>query len=347
MNTNALKMIAAIAVAACFPGSALAVDTVILRGGAMHFRVSLGMSEQEMADTVGAPDILKSAGACYQYRIFDVSIMLDEERRVKEIYAGRNFSGAIIRDDGSGVSFAAGAIESGDEDQEPLELIFATFGEPLKRVRQAYAPSTDITGAVTGETESSSSAAVGAARDLPLEYRGDRVLYELYNTDGVLKYKYVLDKEGIAFWLDAEKKPYATVVFRTAPPAVPAPAPAAPPVFPTVYFDFDKDVLKAEYENVLAEQAQRIQADAALCVAIDGHADEKGTDPYNDDLSMRRARRVLDFLASRGAPAARMRLAAFGERVPAASNRTPEGKDCPEGRALNRRVTIIAVSCEP
>ncbi len=341
---KALTVLTIIAAAACCPGSALAIDSVILRGGGMHFRVSLGMSEQELARTVGAPDILKNNSTCYQYRVFDVSIMLDEERRVTEIYAGRNFSGAIIRDDGSELSFAAGSIESDAEDQAPMGLVFSEFGEPLKRLRQAYAPSTDIAGAVTRETEYVPSAAPAAAQELPAEYRGERVLYELYNGPAVTKYKYILDHTGIAFWFDADQIPYATVVYRTTPAEIPAEIPADEPVI--VYFDFDRDAIKAEYVDVLAGQAQRLLDNPKLCVSIEGHADEKGTAPYNDELSMRRARAVVDFLAARNAPAERMLSAAFGERIPAAENRTPEGRDNPVGRALNRRVQITTVACE-
>jgi outer membrane protein OmpA-like peptidoglycan-associated protein len=343
MNTKPLKMIAVILAAACFPVSALAVDTVILRGGDMQFRVSLGMSEQDLAQTVGAPDILKNNGSCYQYRVFDVSIMLDDERRVQEIYAGRNFSGAIVKDDGTEVPIVRDNADSDSDEATPMKHIFKEFGEPLETVRRAYAPSTEITSAVTSETESVPSSTGSAAQALPLEYRGDRVLYELYNGPGVAKYKYVLDKQGIAFWLDADKQPYATVVYRTPPPAIPVAVPKEEPLI--VYFDFDRDAIKDEYVAALDKQAARLRDEATLCVSIEGHADEKGTDPYNDGLSMRRARAVLNFLAARNVPAERMKVAAFGKREPAAANRTPEGLDNPAGRALNRRVRIHTVAC--
>jgi outer membrane protein OmpA-like peptidoglycan-associated protein len=300
------------------------------------------MSEQALATTVGAPDILKNNGSCYQYRVFDVSITLDDERRVKEIYAGRNFAGAIVKDDGTEVLIVPDNADS-DDNEAAIGHIFKEFGEPLETVRRAYAPSTDISGAVNRETENEPLSAGAAAQALPFEYRGDRVLYELYNGPGVIKYKYVLDKQGIAFWLDTDKRPYATVVYRTAPPAIPVEAPPAEPMI--VYFDFDRDAIKDEYVAVLDKQAGRLRDEATLCVSIEGHADEKGTDPYNDALSMRRARAVLNFLTERNAPAERMRLTAFGKREPAAPNRTPEGLDDPKGRALNRRVRIHTVDC--
>jgi len=344
MNSKTLSMIAVvIAAACCFSGSALAVDSVILRGGEMAFQVSLGMSEQELVREIGAPDILKNNGTCYQYRLFDASIMLDDERRVEEIYAGRNFAGAVIRDDGSEVSLAADAWAQ----EPPIEYIFREFGEPIEVLRRAYAPSTDLAGAVTRETEDVPSSAPEAAKELPAEYRGDRVLYQLYNGPGVIKYKYVLDKSGIAFWLDADKTPYATVIYRPAPVEQPAAAPAEEPEPPLiVYFDFDRDVIKTDYVGLLEAQAQRLQDNADLCAVIEGHADEKGTGPYNDELSMRRARTVIDFLSTRGVSAERMTAAAFGERVPAAANRTPDGRDNPEGRALNRRVLITTIECK-
>jgi outer membrane protein OmpA-like peptidoglycan-associated protein len=342
MKKHALKIIVVVLIAACGAGTAFAIDAVMLHGGAMGSRIELGMSEQELADTVGAPDILKGNGSCYQYRLFDVSIMLDEQRRIAEIYAGRNFAGVIIKGDGTQVTITTDPVDTNNGDETPMEAVFRQFGEPLQTLRRTYAPSADITGVVTRETEYAPAAPAGAVQDLPLEYRGERVLYELYNRDGVLKYKYVLDHEGIAFWFDADKTPYATVVYHTTPPALPAQEPEAPL---TVYFDFDRDAVKTDYAEALDALAQRMRDNHSLCIYLEGHADEKGTDPYNDELSMRRARAVHDALVSRDAPAAQMRIAAFGRRQPAAANRTADGRDNPEGRALNRRVMISQKIC--
>ncbi len=75
------------------------------------------------------------------------------------------------------------------------------------------------------------------------------------------------------------------------------------------------------------------QSDSAL--TIEGHTDAQGPDSYNEELSLRRAEQVRDFLVSRGVPADRISVRGLGEYRPVASNRTPEG------RANNRRVEIV------
>ena len=49
-------------------------------------------------------------------------------------------------------------------------------------------------------------------------------------------------------------------------------------------------------------------------------------------LSQKRAQAVLTYLVSKGIDAKRMNSVGFGDTLPVASNKTPEG------RALNRRV---------
>lgn len=301
-------------------GKAFGIDSITVRGGDMQHRIALGMTEQALADSVGAPDIIKNDGSCYYYRVFDVSLMLDKNRKVEQIYAGRNFTGTVMKADGS---------------EAPVGDIFKDFGEPLVTVRRTYTPSTAIGSAATAETENMAAASGAEMQALPLEYRGQKKLYELYIGPGVLKYKYVLDEDGIAFWLDAGKKPYATVIYRT-----PAAASAG---LSMIYFDFDKDTIKDIYIAGLDLLSLRLKDNATIVIAIDGHADELGADAYNQNLSERRAKSVFNYFLRAGIPAERMKFAGFGRKQPAADNKTPDGRDNPEGRALNRRVQIRPV----
>lgn len=68
---------------------------------------------------------------------------------------------------------------------------------------------------------------------------------------------------------------------------------------------------------------------------IAGHTDSTGKPIYNQRLSDRRARAVVDFLASRGVARIRMWPSGHAAREPVASNRTTEG------RRSNRRVDIV------
>ncbi len=65
-----------------------------------------------------------------------------------------------------------------------------------------------------------------------------------------------------------------------------------------------------------------------------GHADSRGDEAYNLDLSVRRANAVKDYLASKGMDSSIIFASGKGETAPVASN------DTAEGRAQNRRVDI-------
>jgi hypothetical protein len=73
---------------------------------------------------------------------------------------------------------------------------------------------------------------------------------------------------------------------------------------------------------------------------LTGHADEVGADEYNLRLSERRAQSVADYLTSRGIGGERIRVRAAGEIEPIAINKYEDGTDSPEGRHLNRHVSL-------
>ena len=70
-------------------------------------------------------------------------------------------------------------------------------------------------------------------------------------------------------------------------------------------------------------------------ILVEGHADNKGPETYNQDLSLARAEAVRSYLGRRGVDPSHIRAVGFGETSPVASNRTAEG------RADNRRVEIV------
>jgi OOP family OmpA-OmpF porin len=71
-----------------------------------------------------------------------------------------------------------------------------------------------------------------------------------------------------------------------------------------------------------------------LCI---GYTDSKGTIPYNQRLSMRRAVAVRNYLVSKGIPATATTVEGRGESQPVATNATDDG------RAENRRVELRAL----
>lgn len=72
-------------------------------------------------------------------------------------------------------------------------------------------------------------------------------------------------------------------------------------------------------------------------VEVSGHTDSTGTTEYNQDLSLRRASTVGEYLNARGIGGMRIITMGFGELEPIASN------DTAEGRQQNRRVELRLV----
>ncbi len=85
-----------------------------------------------------------------------------------------------------------------------------------------------------------------------------------------------------------------------------------------VFFDFDKYNLGAEARGVLEKQAVWLKKYPIVTVAIEGHADERGTREYNLALGERRANSVKDYLVALGVPASRLRTISYGKERPVA-----------------------------
>lgn len=76
-------------------------------------------------------------------------------------------------------------------------------------------------------------------------------------------------------------------------------------------------------------------------VFISAHTDNKGSHKYNLKLSNDRAQNVVKYLISKGINAHRLIGKGYGETKPIAPNETPDGKDNPLGRSLNRRTEFL------
>jgi peptidoglycan-associated lipoprotein len=85
-----------------------------------------------------------------------------------------------------------------------------------------------------------------------------------------------------------------------------------------VFFESDSSELTPQSIATLEKQAQWLQRYSQHTFMIEGHADERGTREYNIALGARRAQTVLDYLASRGIPAQRMRTISYGKERPVA-----------------------------
>ncbi|HCF24254.1 MULTISPECIES: OmpA family protein [unclassified Novosphingobium] len=104
-----------------------------------------------------------------------------------------------------------------------------------------------------------------------------------------------------------------------------------------VTFDVGSATLKPAFRETLDKVAQSLIQYPNSLVDVYGHTDSTGSDAFNQTLSENRARTVMNYLISKGVPAARLRSQGFGETMPVASN------DTADGRARNRRVEIKIV----
>jgi outer membrane protein OmpA-like peptidoglycan-associated protein len=103
-----------------------------------------------------------------------------------------------------------------------------------------------------------------------------------------------------------------------------------------IYFDFASDHLKPESAPVLEDIAAALKTHPDWKLSVNGHTDNIGGDPYNQDLSERRAAAVKQALVSQySIDAGRLAPAGFGASQPLDTNATLAG------RARNRRVELI------
>ena len=110
-----------------------------------------------------------------------------------------------------------------------------------------------------------------------------------------------------------------------------------------LYFDFDDSRIKPEYYGVLREMVTEIK-EMDSDVVIRGYTDSKGTDEYNNRLSLRRAEAVRDKLTEFGLEPGRIiKVEGMGKRNPVAPNTNKDGSDNPAGRASNRRIELELV----
>ncbi|REC96240.1 peptidoglycan-associated lipoprotein Pal [Kushneria indalinina] len=86
-----------------------------------------------------------------------------------------------------------------------------------------------------------------------------------------------------------------------------------------VYFDFDSDSIRPQYESMLNQHAQYLQRNSSTNIVLEGHTDPRGTREYNLGLGERRANAVRQYLTIQGVPASQIEVVSYGEERRAAS----------------------------
>ncbi len=101
-----------------------------------------------------------------------------------------------------------------------------------------------------------------------------------------------------------------------------------------ITFTTDEAVIAPSFQTQLNDFAEQIKAEPTARLIISGHTDAEGSEAYNYELGLRRAKAVRDYLRLRGIPAEQMELISYGEARPRYNNNSHEG------RAENRRTEV-------
>lgn len=101
-----------------------------------------------------------------------------------------------------------------------------------------------------------------------------------------------------------------------------------------VYFDFDQDSLRPEFQAIVGCHAKYLRDRPSSRMTLEGHADERGSREYNLGLGERRGNSVSSAIQANGGSGSQQTVVSYGEERPTC---TASGEDC---WAQNRRVEI-------
>ncbi|WP_246853828.1 OmpA family protein [Rufibacter aurantiacus] len=105
-------------------------------------------------------------------------------------------------------------------------------------------------------------------------------------------------------------------------------------VLSNIFFDTGKAELRPESQTELNKIFQFLKANPKIQVEIAGHTDNVGQPAANQKLSEARAKAVVKYLVSKGAPASIFQAKGYGQTQPDAPNTSEEN------RQLNRRIEM-------
>lgn len=84
----------------------------------------------------------------------------------------------------------------------------------------------------------------------------------------------------------------------------------------TVYFDYDKAVIRPEFQEILAAHGSFLRDHSDKSILVEGHCDERGSREYNLALGERRGDAVRDYLVAEGAARSQIETVSYGEERP-------------------------------
>ncbi|MBS0458156.1 MAG: peptidoglycan-associated lipoprotein Pal [Proteobacteria bacterium] len=102
-----------------------------------------------------------------------------------------------------------------------------------------------------------------------------------------------------------------------------------------VYFDFDKDAVKPEFQAIVACHAKYLMDRPMAHMRLEGNTDERGSRQYNLGLGERRGDAVMAAIRGNGGSSSQMDVVSYGEEKPVC---TESNEEC---WSKNRRVEIV------
>ena len=112
-------------------------------------------------------------------------------------------------------------------------------------------------------------------------------------------------------------------------------------VINAILFDTNVSDINQQSAQELDRIFELLEKYPDIHIELKGRADSRGNPDYNLQLSEKRAHSVAGYLVSKGIDTERITMKAVGDSDPVASNQNEDGSDAPEGRKLNRSVSII------
>ena len=81
----------------------------------------------------------------------------------------------------------------------------------------------------------------------------------------------------------------------------------------SIYFDYDKDTVKAEYKDLLAAHAKYVASHPKAKMTLTGNTDDRGSREYNVSLGQKRSVSVKKYMNVLGAQDTQIETVSFGE----------------------------------
>lgn len=142
-------------------------------------------------------------------------------------------------------------------------------------------------------------------KDGTYRFRAERGMNYLFmaNAEGFLNMKKSLytvpvEKDTL-YYVDFEMSPYNK-----------------PVILENIFYDFDKASLRPESKEELDGLIALLNDNPEIVIELSAHTDRKGSAEYNQNLSLRRAQSVVDYLIAHGIDKRRLTAAGYGKTLP-------------------------------